>query len=1024
MHTRPLLLVSAALCLCVSLLSAASIPGFSTSPYFNEQIRTFNYPSDVRIQINAPSASAFDPAKPTALAFFALPNGNTIEMTVGKTLKAGDDWHYDIQHIGAQTRFIRSKASGYNFVTVYLEANASTIALSWPTWRAKYANNAALVKSIVDSVRSMFASYQPYVVLSSHSGGGGFEFSYFNAVSEIPADIRRITFLDSEYNYDNSYGPKLKAWLDASPDHFLSALAYNDSVALLNGQPVVSATGGTWYRTKMMVNYLGQYYPFTMDSNATFITYTALNGRIKVILKQNPTRAILHTVQVELNGFIQTMLSGTSLEEQGYAYYGARAYTPWIQSGSALPNPIQIPARPAGAVTGSQFMASVQSMTFAEREEAIYQEISKGNIPDFLRTTKKIQSSFQDANGQSHDVVYEVLPDYLAIGSDADFCRIPMGPVTAQRLANLFGASLPTPKLVDDIYAHAELKVPPVTYAPVGNANEQVSKFVEHNQAIEAQRTASGKPLGALMGGTKKDVVLSNKITDPARPNHVVIYGWHQMDGTAIQPVTNIHIDSYVDYSHGIRFINNELLVDSTVMKANAILTNATLYKILSNEAGAMTQPSYLKTNAIPAVPKSFGFVPESPTSIRLRVKADSIVTEYQAFISKDGAAFPAEPVKLSVDTPVITGLEAGTLYYIKIRAANLNGASASSELLACATDASDGRMLIVNGFDRASTGNTYDFVRRHAPAFRAAGVASVSATNDAVTDGLFSLSDYQIVDYILGDESTADETFSTAEQAKVKAYLQAGGRLFVSGAELAWDLDNKGSAADKDFFNTYLKAKYAADAPNNVSASVYAAEALAVGPFAGLSQIAFDNGTHGSIDVKWPDVMKASAGGAGFLKYAGLDTSNGFGGICFAGLMPGGSKEAKTAVLGFPFETIYTESVRNEFAGRLLNYFGVPSSVETRADGRIPSEYRLLQNYPNPFNPSTKIAYDIPKSGRVRLAIYDALGREVVVLVDRVQEAGSYTDVFDAAGLANGMYIAQLTAGGKQMMKKLLLVK
>ena len=99
------------------------LPCFSNSYYFDEQVLTFKFNPDVRIQINAPSISLFDQKKPTEIIFFALPNGNTIEQTVGKILKTGDDWHFDIQHIGAQTRFIRQHDTSCNVVTVYLETS-------------------------------------------------------------------------------------------------------------------------------------------------------------------------------------------------------------------------------------------------------------------------------------------------------------------------------------------------------------------------------------------------------------------------------------------------------------------------------------------------------------------------------------------------------------------------------------------------------------------------------------------------------------------------------------------------------------------------------------------------------------------------------------------------------------------------------------------------------------------------------------------------------------------------------------
>ncbi|MEJ2637288.1 MAG: hypothetical protein P8184_18630, partial [Calditrichia bacterium] len=104
--------------LIILILSAVSlqaqISGLLPSPYFDEQTITFHYQPDIRVHINAPSVAQFDANKPTALVLYALPNGNTIEQTVGKVMHTGDDWHFDIQHIGAQTRFLRQHISEYN----------------------------------------------------------------------------------------------------------------------------------------------------------------------------------------------------------------------------------------------------------------------------------------------------------------------------------------------------------------------------------------------------------------------------------------------------------------------------------------------------------------------------------------------------------------------------------------------------------------------------------------------------------------------------------------------------------------------------------------------------------------------------------------------------------------------------------------------------------------------------------------------------------------------------------------------
>lgn len=951
---------------------------------------------------------------------FALPNGNSIEWTVGKKLKAGDDWHYDIQHFGAQTRFLRQHISEYNLVTVYLE----TAQKSWPSWKSKYANHAALVKGMVEYLKNLFSEYDPFIILSGHSGGGRFTFSFLDGVSEIPDYVERISFLDSNYGYDDSYGPKFVNWLKASPQHYLSVIAYNDSVALYNGQPVVSATGGTWYRSRLMKKYLDDFFSFTDEEDSAFIKYTALDGRVKFILKQNPEQKILHTVQVELNGCIQGMVSGTAHEDDGYEYYGERAYSEWIQPAAVLPAQLLIPPRPKDAISGSQFMQSVMNMNFEQRETEIYNQISIGNIPDFLRSLTQIQSNFYDEQGALHTVIYQTMPDYLAIGSDADFCRLPMGPITAQKLADMFGASLPTSKLVYDIYLNCSVKLEPVTYAPVGNANELAPKFIEHNSAIEAQRNAAGGQLGQLTGGVKKDVVISIKIIDPARPNHVVIYGWHQLNGQPIQPLTNIHINSYVDYSHGIRLLNAQLLLDSAVVNIRDVLTDANLYKTISNESGAMTQPTYLATTTLPGKPKSFGVRPEAADKLRLLIKEDAAVEQHRVFLSGDGVNFH-ENFLLNKDHPVIDNLQDDSLYFIKISALNAYGESPQSEVLAGAPSSwQKARIIIVNGFDRASTGNTFNFIRQHAQAIKANQARFISASNEAITDGLFNLGDFAIADYILGDESTADETLSATEQNHIKTFLQNGGRLFISGSEIAWDLDYKGTAADKNFMWNYLKAKYKDDAPAGAPGAHYQAGMLDHAAFAGLPPFYFDDGAQGTINVKYPDVLSGFHGGKGFMKYSALDTTAGFAGILFEGMFPGASAPGKLVFMGFPFETVYPESVRTELMERVLNFFDYASEIDSDQKENVPRSLTLFQNYPNPFNASTTISFFLPRPGDVTLEIFNSLGQRVAKLIDGHLPGGEHRFIFNGAELSSGAYYFRLAAGGLRQTGKMLLMK
>jgi hypothetical protein len=84
------------------------LSGFAASPYWREQLRVLQLSNvgldAVTVQLNAPAADHWHVDSCTRLVLYCLPNGNTINQTVGRTAGPGVDWHYAIQHIGAQTR--------------------------------------------------------------------------------------------------------------------------------------------------------------------------------------------------------------------------------------------------------------------------------------------------------------------------------------------------------------------------------------------------------------------------------------------------------------------------------------------------------------------------------------------------------------------------------------------------------------------------------------------------------------------------------------------------------------------------------------------------------------------------------------------------------------------------------------------------------------------------------------------------------------------------------------------------------
>ena len=92
---------------------------------------------------------------------------------------------------------------------------------------------------------------------------------------------------------------------------------------------------------------------------------------------------------------------------------------------------------------------------------------------------------------------------------------------------------------------------------------------------------------------------------------------------------------------------------------------------------------------------------------------------------------------------------------------------------------------------------------------------------------------------------------------------------------------------------------------------------------------------------------------------------------------------------------------------------------------GIAPNVFDLSQNYPNPFNPTTSIQFSVPSDGRVTLKVYNTIGQEVATLFNDVAKAGEYHQaVFDGSRLASGIYFARLDFGGKQMMKKMAMIK
>ena len=293
----------------------------------SERFSFVYFEPEIRGLISQPSE--IESNNPLELIIYALPNGNSIEQTFGKSTSDSLEWRYEIQHIGAQSKLLRKICSDKNIVVVYLETKDK----SFPAWRKKHPESGKIIHSIVDSLCNIFAKFSPSVTLTGHSGGGSFIFGYLNHCKSIPSFIKRISFLDSNYGYSKEEGhlDKLIEWLNKDPKNFLSVIAYDDRNIELNGKKVLSPTGGTFRRTTEMKQHFAEVMKLNTRADSVLEISTSANNNIEIIIHTNPDNLILHTVLVERNGFLQAMLSGLNYSLP-FTFWDRKAYSEYIDS--------------------------------------------------------------------------------------------------------------------------------------------------------------------------------------------------------------------------------------------------------------------------------------------------------------------------------------------------------------------------------------------------------------------------------------------------------------------------------------------------------------------------------------------------------------------------------------------------------------------------------------------------------------------------------------------------------------------
>lgn len=227
------------------------------------------------------------------------------------------------------------------------------------------------------------------------------------------------------------------------------------------------------------------------------------------------------------------------------------------------------------AWSGSSFYAQASAMHWQQRDSMAINWFSRGQVPRFFRRFQSVKITGRDSGGQAVIILLRVSPDYLVLGNDADWARVPITPMAAQQLMDKVGAVFPTSLIVDSIWSQARVKLPPL---PLHTHRDSGATMYAHHLMIEGQR--AGRP--GLIAGIKKDVITSSKLL--VHPRRVAIYGWHLPNGQPIQPVYAGHVNWYVDYSHGIRFVMNEVRVNGRRRLLTDLLSDSRYRHLLSRE--------------------------------------------------------------------------------------------------------------------------------------------------------------------------------------------------------------------------------------------------------------------------------------------------------------------------------------------------------------------------------------------------------------------------------------------------------
>ena len=424
--------------------------------------------------------------------------------------------------------------------------------------------------------------------------------------------------------------------------------------------------------------------------------------------------------------------------------------------------------------------------------------------------------------------------------------------------------------------------------------------------------------------------------------------------------------------------------------------------------------------SAPPLAPQYFSLKNLGDGSVAVTCATTVYADDYLIYSSIDGENYALIDSSSSPQFNIM-GLGEGLSHFIKVACRNGFGTSNYSEVLGVFVNQSSlSNILIVQGFERTSgTVNNFDYIIEHGSAIQTTGRGFDAASNDAIISGAVNLSEYDIVDWISGEEATATVSFSPVEQQKIMEFLEQGGRILISGSEIGYDLEASGSDSDIAFYHNYFKADYIVD-----DALSYGTTGPSNGIFAGIAN-SFDDGSHGTYDVDYPDGIKPFGGSVNNLRFADVDyDAVGGAGIQYLGTFGGSPALGGIVHLSVGFEAFYPASARELLMTRILDF--LETAVAVDPEPQTPENFTVSSVFPNPFNGSFSLDVYTPRPGTFTLRLFNLKGQLVMNQTLQLQAGKRQLSFHPAAtrDLDSGVYILSIDGLGQNKTQRLTYLK